>query len=564
MTEDLNTPAARYRRDLKESPDRAPARSHFAAMGIGGRDFDRPFIGVATCWTETMPCNANHRALADHVKRGIRERGGVPLEFNTVAVSDNITQGTAAMSTSLVSREVIADSIELMGISNCFDGLVCVVGCDKTIPGALMAVTRLDIPSILLYSGSMGIGSWRGADVSIQDVWEAVGRHAIGELSDVELSELERAACPGIGTCAGQFTANTMATALDFLGLAEVGAGGIPAGSPEKRDAAARAGSLAVSAVEQGLTPSYVLKRGAVENAIAAVAATGGSTNAVLHLLALSCEAGHDLSLDDFERINARTPVIADLKPGGRYLAPHFHAAGGTALLARELLAARLIDGEMLTVEGRTLGEIAAEANEADGQHVVVRVDEPIKPAGAIAVLRGSLAPDGAVIKVSGSEKPRHSGPARVFDGEEACARAIAAGAVSAGDVLVIRYEGPSGGPGMREMLRVTAMLVGRGLGESVALVTDGRFSGATRGLMVGHVAPEAAHGGPLALVENGDVIEIDLPLRRLEVGVPTATLAKRRSRWHSPLQDRKIGGVLGKYAANVSSASRGATMSVT
>jgi dihydroxy-acid dehydratase len=531
-------------------------------MGLDSTDFQKPFIGVASCWTETMPCNYNHRLLTEHVKRGVRESGGLPLEFGTVAVSDNITQGTDAMRTSLVSREVIADSIELMGLSNHFDGLVCVVGCDKTVPGALMAIARLNIPTVVLYSGSMDAGSWRGADVSIQDVWEGIGLQSVGTISAEELRELESVACPGIGTCAGQFTANTMATALDFLGLTKFGAGDIPATHAAKPLAARDCGELIMHAVEEDTRPSSLLTRSAFRNAIAAVAATGGSTNAVLHLLAIASEAQVELTLDDFAEIGNRTPVVADLKPSGRYLAPDFYYAGGMKLLAKKLLAGDLVDGTAVNVEGLALAGIAADADERAGQDVIVDADQSPKSGSWLAVLRGNLAPDGAVVKVSGSARRQHVGPAQVFDTEEECAQAIAEGRVRAGDVLVIRFEGPAGGPGMREMLAVTSALVGTGLGESVALVTDGRFSGATRGLMVGHVAPEAAHGGPIALLQDGDEIAIDVDAATLDIHINSAELAGRAADWVNPLQSRALTGVLGRYADDVTSASQGAVTS--
>ena len=469
--------------------------------GIGFTDDDlaRPLVGVATTWIETMPCNWNQRELAQDVKRGIREAGGMPVEFNTISVSDGVSMGTEGMRASLVSREVIADSIELVARGHLFDGLVCLVGCDKTIPAAVMALARLDLPGLVLYNGSIAPGRFRGRDVTIQDVFEAVGAHAVGKMSGADIHELEGAACPGAGACGGQFTANTMSTALDFLGISPAGLNGIPALDPAKQEAAVEAGRLAMRLVRDDVRPSSIITREALENAAASIVATGGSTNGVLHLLAIARELDIPFELEDFDRIAARTPIVASLKPGGRFVATDMHAAGGVALVARELLKRDLVHAGAPNVDGRSLGEVATAVVEHPGQEVVVSIDVPIKATGGLAILRGNLAPEGSVVKLAGHERLLHRGPARVFDSEEDCFAAVKARSIEAGDVVVIRYEGPAGGPGMREMLHVTAALVGEGLGDSVALVTDGRFSGATHGLMVGHVAPEAARGGPLA-----------------------------------------------------------------
>lgn len=503
-----------------------------------------------------MPCNLGHRELAQHVAAGVRQAGGLPLEFNTIAVSDNLTMGTPGMRASLISREVIADSIELVCRSQQFDGLVCIVGCDKTVPGAVMALARLDLPAVVFYGGSMLPGHWHGRDVTIQDVWEAVGQVAASDLAEEELTELERVACPGPGTCAGQYTANTMATAVDLLGLTLLGAADIPATDAAKLEAAEQVGRLAIEAVEESRRPSALLDRRALQNATAGIGATGGSTNGVLHLLAIAGEAGVELSIDDIDRIAARTPLLASLKPGGRYVASDFHRAGGTRALAAELIDGGLIDPEAPTVSGTTLGEAIAGAA-ADGE-VIAPVRAPYRSGGAIAVLRGSLAPEGCVVKLAGDERPFHRGPARVFDREEDAVAAVKAGAVQPGEVIVVRYEGPAGGPGMREMLAPTGSIVGTGLAETVALVTDGRFSGATRGLAVGHVAPEAARGGPIALARDGDTLAIDAGARTIELLVDDEELAQRRQAWRAPA--RPIAdGVLAKYRALVGSASSGA-----
>jgi dihydroxy-acid dehydratase len=554
-------PAKRISTALTDGPDRAAARAMLKAVGFTDEDLARPIVGVATTWIETMPCNLNQRDLAAQVKAGIRASGATPMEFNTISISDGVTMGSEGMRASLVSREVIADSIELTARGHLFDALVCLVGCDKTIPAAVMALCRLDIPGLVLYNGSIAPGKWRGKDVTIQDVFEAVGRHASGELSAEDLQSLEDVACPGAGACGGQYTANTMAMVLDFLGIGPADLGGVPATEPGKRAAAEQAGRLAVALLEKDVRPSRIVTREALENAITSVAASGGSTNAVLHLLAIAREAGVDLTIDDFDTIAARTPVIASLKPGGDYVATDLYRAGGTALVMRELNKAGLLHAGCTTVDGRTIGAVADSAEESFGQKVVVPIEEPIKPTGGLAILRGNLAPEGCVVKLAGHERNFHRGPARVFDSEEDCFAAVKARALSTNDVVVIRYEGPAGGPGMREMLQVTAAIVGEGLGDAVALVTDGRFSGATRGLMVGHVSPEAANGGPIAALREGDEIEIDVGARELRVRLSDEELGKRLADW-SPPPPRYRSGVFAKYAATVASASEGAITS--
>ena len=555
---DSSHPAKRQSSALTDGVERAPARAMLKGVGLTDADLARPLIGVVTHWIETMPCNLNHRRLAGYVKQGIRRAGGTPLEFNTIAVSDGVSMGTSGMRASLVSREVIADSIELVARGHLFDGLVCIVGCDKTIPAAVMALARLDLPGLVFYSGSIAAGRYRGRDVTVQDVFEAVGAHAAGSMSENEVHALESVACPGAGACGGQVTANTMATALDFLGVSAPGLNEIPANHPGKPQAAVLAGELAMKLVVDDTRPSSVLTRDAFENAISAIAATGGSTNGVLHLLAIAAEAGVELSIDDFDTIAARTPIVADIKPGGRYVATDLFHAGGVALVARELVRAGLAHEDAVAVDGRSLREVAAAVHERPGQDVVVSWDDPLKPTGGLAILRGNLAPDGAVVKLAGHERLYHRGPARVFDSEEDCFAAVKARAIAPGDVVVIRYEGPAGGPGMREMLHVTAALVGEGLGDEVALVTDGRFSGATHGLMVGHIAPEAFRGGPLALVRDGDTLIVDVAERRLDVDLPDGELERRAAEWSQPAP-RYETGVFAKYAATVGSASQGA-----
>ena len=543
---------------LLDGPDRAPARSYFRAIGLSDEDLSRPLIGVANTWIELMPCNFHLRRLSEQVKAGVREAGGTPLEFNTVAISDGISMGTEGMKTSLVSREIIADSIELVARGYSLDGLVAISGCDKTIPGTVMALARLDLPALMLYGGSIMPGEFRGRAVTIQDVFEAVGAFHAGTLDRAALAELEAAACPGPGACGGQFTANTMAMAFEVMGISPMGSADVPAMAEEKDSVSRQAGRLVMDVLRADRRPRHIITRASLENAIAAVAASGGSTNAVLHLLALAEEVGVDLSLDDFDRVSRRTPLLADLKPGGRFTAVDLHRAGGIRLVAHRLLAAGVLHRDALTVTGRSIGSEAASAQDVPGQEVVRPLHAPLKPTGGLVVLKGNLAPEGCVVKLTGHGHLAHRGPARVFDTEEEAFDAVRGGRVRPGDVVVIRYEGPVGGPGMREMLAVTAALVGAGLGESVALLTDGRFSGATRGLMAGHVAPEAARGGPIAALRDGDVIRFDVSDRRLEVELPDAELEARLAGW-APPAPRYTTGVMAKYARLVSSASRGA-----
>jgi dihydroxy-acid dehydratase len=553
-------PAKRRSAALTDGVDRAPARAMLKAIGYDDDALARPLVGIATTWIETMPCNWNQRELARHVRRGILDAGGTPMEFNTVAVSDGVSMGTEGMRASLVSREVITDSIELVARGHLLDGLVCVVGCDKTIPAGAMALARLDLPGLVLYNGSIAPGRFRGRDVTIQDVFEAVGAAAAGKMSNADVHELEGVACPGAGACGGQFTANTMAMVLEFLGISPAGLNDVPATDPAKHEAAYEAGRIAMRLVRDDVRPSQILTRAALENAAAAVAATGGSTNGVLHLLAIAHELGIELELEDFDRIAERTPIVADLKPGGRFVATDLHAAGGLALVARELLKAGLVHGDAPNVDGRALSQVAEGAVETPGQQVVVPLERPLKTSGGLAILRGNLAPGGSVVKLAGHERLHHRGPARVFDSEEDCFAAVKAKAVQPGDVVVIRYEGPAGGPGMREMLHVTAALVGEGLGEEIALVTDGRFSGATHGLMVGHVAPEAARGGPLAALQDGDVVTVDVEARELRVELSDDELSARLAAV-TPPEPRYKTGVLARYARLVSSASEGAVL---
>jgi len=528
------------------------------AIGFSDEDLRRPIIGIANTWTEIGPCNFHLRELAAAVKKGVREAGGTPMEFNTVSISDGITMGAEGMRTSLVSREVIADSIELVARGNHFDGLVVLVGCDKTIPGAVMAIARLDLPSVVLYGGSIAPGSFRGRNVTIQDVFEAVGAHSSGKLADSELKEIEDRACPGAGACGGQFTANTMAMVCEFLGIAAMGSGGVPAMHRSKMGQAQATGRLVMDLVKAQRSPKQILTRKAFENAVASVAATGGSTNAVLHLLAIAHTAGIPFCIDDFQQISSRVPLIADLKPGGRFVATDLFEAGGIALVALRLLEAGLLHTEALTVTGKTIAEEAKKAVETPDQEVVRPAADPLKVTGGLVILKGNLAPEGCVVKVAGHEIQYHAGPARVFDSEEQAFAAVNQGAIKRGDVMVIRYEGPKGGPGMREMLAVTAALVGAGLGDSVALLTDGRFSGATHGLMAGHVAPEAMSGGPIAAVREEDEIVFDLKERELRVDISDSELKRRLASWRAP-QPRYASGVMAKYASQVSSASRGA-----
>lgn len=532
------------------------------ASGLRDEDFSKPLIGIANTWIEIGPCNYHLRELAEHVKAGVRAAGGTPLEFNTVSISDGITMGTEGMRASLISREVITDSIELVTRGNLFDALVVLVGCDKTIPAGVMALARLNLPGLVLYGGSIAPGQFEGHAVTIQDVYEAIGMHARGRMSDAQLKSLESAACPGAGACGGQFTANTMAMVCEFLGIAPMAISSVPATNAAKASAGYRAGQLVMDLLRREVTPSKIITPAAIENAIAGVAATGGSTNAVLHLLAIANEAGLPLSMDDFDRISSRVPILADLKPGGRFVATDLFAAGGTPLVAQRLLDAQLLRGECLTVTGRTLGEEAADAKETPHQEVVRPLSAPLKPTGGIVILKGNLAPEGCVIKVAGHNLQTFRGAARVFDNEEAAFAAVQGGAIKAGDVVVIRYEGPKGGPGMREMLAVTSAIVGAGLGDSVALLTDGRFSGATHGFMAGHVAPEAANGGPIAAMVNGDMVVFDIPKRSLAVEVTDAELQRRLSTWKPPAP-RYTSGVMAKYALLVSSSSLGAVTSV-
>lgn len=545
-------------RNILDGRNRAAPRAYLKGMGYTDEDLSKPIVGVAHTWIETMPCNYNQRRLAERVKEGIREAGGTPMEYNTVAISDGVTMGTEGMKTSLVSREVIADSIELVARGHMFDAVVSIVGCDKTIPGGAMALSRLGVPGMVLYSGSIHPGRYNGRDITIQDVFEAVGAHAAGQIDDKELNEIESNACPGAGACGGQFTANTMALALEFLGLSPMGSASPPANDPRKDEVCVEAGKLVMRMLENGFSTRDILTRASFENAIAAVAATGGSTNGVLHLLAIAREAGIDLDIDDFDRVSGRTPTIADLKPGGRYTAVDLDNAGGSKLLGNRMIDASLVDGEQLTPTGRTLAEECEDATEAEGQDVILDADNPLRATGGLVILKGNVSPEGSVVKLSGHTRSYHRGPARVFESEEEAMDAATHGRIYDGDVVVIRYEGPKGGPGMREMLGVTAALVGQGLGETVALITDGRFSGATRGLMVGHVAPEAAHGGPLAALRDGDEITLDIDSRSLSVNLSDGELQSRLSGWSEPAP-RYETGVLAKYAALVSSASKGA-----
>jgi dihydroxy-acid dehydratase len=528
------------------------------AVGFTDEDLRRPIVGVANTWIEIGPCNYHLRRLAAKVKEGIRAAGGTPMEFNTVSISDGISMGAEGMKCSLISREVIADSIELVARGNHFDGLVCLSGCDKTNPGVVMALARLDIPGLALYGGSIAPGHLGDKDLTIQDVFEAVGAFASGKINGEQFMAVENAACPGAGACGGQFTANTMSTVLEFLGISPMGSNGIPATVAEKDEAAFGAGKLVMELLRRDLRPSQILTRKSIENAIASVAATGGSTNAVLHLLAIAREAGVALTIDDFDRISERTPLIADLKPGGRFVANDLYKAGGIPLVAKRLIEAGLIHGDTITVTGKTLAEAAQMTKETAGQEVVRPMTQPLKATGGLVILKGNLAPEGCVVKVAGHERMIHKGPARVFDREEDAFHAVQHGKIRDNDVIVIRYEGPKGGPGMREMLGVTAALVGTGLGDSVALLTDGRFSGATHGLMAGHVAPEAAHGGPIAAVHDGDTIIFDIKARRLDVEISEQEIKSRLSQWKAP-EPRYKTGVMAKYAKLVSSASEGA-----
>ena len=549
---------------LTEGPSRAAARSYFRSVGFSKEDLHKPIIGIANTWTEIGPCNFHLRQVAEAVKQGIREAGGTPMEFNTITIHDGITMGTQGMKASLISREVIADSIELVTRGNSFDGIVCIAGCDKNMPAAIMALARLDIPGLMLYGGSIAPGHLKQPDgttkeITILQVFEGMGAHAAGKINDAELEALEAAACPGPGACGGQFTANTMAMAGEFLGISPMQLTGVPAMSPEKHEASRQAGRLVMDLARAGLTPRKIINRQSIDNAIAAVAASGGSTNAVLHLIAIASELDIPLSMEDFDRISERTPFICDLSPGGKYAAKDYQDAGGSRLLAQRLLEKGLLKGDSITVSGKTLAEEAALAVETPGQPVIHTWDKALKPTGGLVIMRGNLAPEGAVIKVAGHERIHHTGTARVFESEDACHAAVEAGKINPNDVLVIRYEGPRGGPGMREMLAVTAAIKGiPALSETVALLTDGRFSGATRGLMAGHVAPEAQLGGPIAAVHEGDTITFDIPNRKLTLNVPEAEIAKRLAAWKAP-EPRFKRGVFAKYANSVSSASEGA-----
>jgi dihydroxy-acid dehydratase len=545
-------------RSITEGRSRAGARSMFKAVGFTDDDLNKPLIGVANTWIETMPCNFHLRRLSAKVKEGIRAAGGTPMEFNTIAISDGETMGTEGMKASLVSREVIADSIELVCRGQLFDAVVCMVGCDKTIPAAAMALARMNLPGLVFYGGTIAAGVYRGKDVTIQDVYEAIGANAAGKMSDAELTELENVACPGAGACGGQYTANTMSTVMELIGLSPMGFNGIPAMDARKDDVAFRCGEVVLNLLKNGILPKAILTRAAFDNAIAGVACTGGSTNSVLHLLAIAREIGVPLVIDDFQKVSERTPMLANLKPAGKYVAADVDKAGGIPVIAKRLLDGKFADGSTMTVTGRSFGEEASAAKETPGQPVIAPLDHPLKKTGGLVILHGNIAPEGCVVKVSGHERLTHRGPARVFDSEEAAMAAVTGKQIKAGDVIVIRNEGPKGGPGMREMLGVTAAIVGEGLGDSVALVTDGRFSGATRGLMIGHVAPEAALGGPIAALHEGDTIHIDVNQRKLEVELNDSTLKHRLAEWKA-LKPKYTTGVFAKYAALVHSASEGA-----
>jgi dihydroxy-acid dehydratase len=546
-------------RAFLQGPHRAAARAQLKGIGYDDEALSKPIIGVASTWIETMPCTYHLRALSHRVKEGIRAAGGTPMEFNTVAISDGITMGTPGMRTSLVSREVIADSIELVAKGHYFDGVVALSGCDKTIPGTVMALARLDLPAVMLYGGSISPGHYNGREITIMEVFEAIGAHASGKITDEELKEIEEAASPGFGACGGQFTANTMAMAFEMLGISPMRESGVPAQYDAKQDVAYRTGQLIMDVLARGQRPSDIITRDSLENAIAAVATSGGSTNGVLHLLAIANEAGIDISIDDFDRISSKTPLTCDLSPGGRYLATHLHEAGGVPVVASRLQEAGLLHEDAQTVTGKSIGELARAAQETQGQQVVRPLSNPLKPTGGLAILRGNLAPEGCVVKLAGHERVHHSGPARVFDGEEGAMLAVTTGQINEGDVVVIRNEGPAGGPGMREMLAVTGAIVGAGLGDSVALITDGRFSGATHGFMVGHVAPEAVHGGPIAAVQEGDTVTIDVGNRRLDVDLADEEIAERVAAYEAPDNGESGTGVLAKYAKLVSSAAEGA-----
>jgi dihydroxy-acid dehydratase len=547
-------------RALTEGPERAAARSYLHGIGYTAEDLAKPIVGVAHSWIETMPCNFNNRVLAAKVKEGIRSAGGTPMELNTIAISDGITMGTAGMRASLVSREIIADSIELVASAHAFDALVTISGCDKTIPGTVMALARLNIPGLMLYGGSIKPGHFKGEEVTIQQVFEAVGAFAAGKITEDELHELEEAASPGAGACGGQFTANTMAMAFEVLGISPAGSSMVPAEDGRKLKVAVEAGELVMDVLRRGQRPSEIITKPGLENAIAAVATSGGSTNGVLHLLAVANEMGVPLEIDEFDQISERTPLLCDLQPGGRYVATELYEAGGVPLVLKRMLDAGILNADAATVTGRTIGEHAAEASETEGQRVVRPLSEPVKPTGGFAILRGNIAPDGCVVKLSGHERRAHTGPARVFDGEEAAMAAVLGKEIRAGDVVVIRGEGPAGGPGMREMLAVTAALVGEGLGEEVVLLTDGRFSGATRGFMIAHIAPEAVRGGPIGALNDGDQITIDVDSRRIDMALSEDEIAERLAAYtFPPRADEHIDVAIQKYAKLVGSAAEGA-----
>ena len=543
---------------ITQGRDRAPARAMLKGIGFTDEDLRKPIIGIANTWLETMPCNYNLRELAEHVKQGVREAGGTPMEFNTVAISDGVTMGTEGMKASLVSRDVIADSIELMGRGHMFDGIVALVACDKTIPGGAMGLLRLNVPGVVLYGGTILPGEYNGRKLTVQDVFEAVGAHAAGRINDDELREIEDRACPGAGACGGQFTANTMATVMEMIGLSPMNTAAVPQVDVAKQEVARRCGRVVVEAVKRDLKPRDICTRAAFENAIAAVAATGGSTNAVLHLLAMAQEADVKLTIDDFQTISSRTPLLTNLKPAGEYVALDVHEAGGWPVVAQKLVQGKLVDPSCMTVTGRTFGDEAADAKETPGQKVIRGADQALKPTGGLVILKGSLAPEGCVIKVTGIERKGQRGPARVFGCEEDAMQAVLRGDIKPGDVVVIRYEGPRGGPGMREMLGVTGAIMGAGLGDTVALLTDGRFSGATRGFMIGHVAPEAAVGGPIAAVEEGDTIDISIENRTINLDVAPEVIQQRLAKW-TPPKPKYETGVFAKYIATVSSAAEGA-----
>ena len=557
-SKELNTRS----RTLVAGSDRAAARAMLKAIGLTDDDLRKPLIAVANTWTEIGPCNYHLRRLAVKVKEGIRAAGGTPFEFNTISINDGITMGTEGMKASLISREIIADSIELVTRANMLDGIIALSSCDKTIPGTIMALIRLNLPGLMLYGGTIKPGSYQGEDVDIVSVFEAIGKYQTDQITLDELHAIEDVACPGAGACGGQFTANTMATISEIIGICPMGMASVPAEDPEKEDVAYRAGALVLDLIKNDIRPQQIVTRTALENAIASAAATAGSTNAVLHTLAFAREAGIDFTLDDIEAISKRTPVIADMRPTGKYMAMHMHQAGGVALLAQRMLEGSYLDGSAKTVTGQTIAEIAANAQETPGQKVILPLDSPIKETGGLVILRGNLAPQGAVVKLKGDEPTHHRGPARIFNREEDAFQAIQNREIVKNNVVVIRYEGPVGGPGMREMLQVTAALVGQGLGQDVMLITDGRFSGGTRGLMIGHIAPEAMIGGPIGLLEEGDIIEVDIPARRIQVELSDEVLAQRRATWNAPKPNYRS-GVMAKYAKLVAQADDGATTNI-